>query len=165
MASVYEILKEIAEIFAQKSTDNIDLIVQFELLPKKEVWFLKSKPGEQLEITKSIQEEPQIIFSLSHETLSAIYSGEMTGLTAMGRENMSDQTPLNFTLGKGVNMTPDLMASLLEFVQRFFNPTYPDKVNFNKSSARLVHGGRAIPQCFIIPDLEVVGINWIRVRD
>ena len=148
MAIVYEMLKDMVEIYTQKSTEYIDLTVKFELLEEKEVWFLKSKPGEQLELTKTSQDEPQIIFSLSQETLYAIYSGEMTGLTAMGRENMSDQTPLDFSLGKGVSMTPDLMANLLAFVQRFFNPTHPEKVIFNKSSARLVHGGWAIPMFY-----------------
>lgn len=81
------------------------MTVKFELLPDKEVWFLNSKPGEQPEITKSSQDEPQIIFSLSQETLPAIYLGEMTALTEMGREIMSDLTPLDFTLGKVISTT------------------------------------------------------------
>jgi hypothetical protein len=109
------------------------LTVKFELLPDKEVWFLNSKPGEQPEITKSSQDEPQIIFSLSQETLPAIYLGEMTALTEMGREIMSDQTPLDFSLGENVSMTPASMVNLLSFIQRFFNPTYPEKIIFNKS--------------------------------
>lgn len=148
MVTIYEMLQDMAEIYAQKSIDTINLVVQFTLMPGNEVWFLNSKPGEQLEITKSCQKGPQIIFSLSQETLSAIYSGETTGLTAMGRENISDQTPLDFTLGKDVNMTPDLMANLLAFVQRFFNPTLPEKVTLDKSSARFVHGGWAIPMFY-----------------
>jgi hypothetical protein len=99
-------LKEIVGIYASKSTNNIDLTVNFELIPDQEVWFLNSKPGEQPEITKSSQDEPQIIFNLSQETLPAIYLGEMTALTEMGREIMSDQTPFDFTLGKVISMTP-----------------------------------------------------------
>lgn len=148
MVTIHEMLQEMAEIYAQKTKDNIELTVQFKLLPDDEVWFLRSKPDEQLKITKTCREEPQIIFSFTEETLSAIHSGGMTGLTAMGRENMSDQTPLDFTLGKEVSMTPALMEKLLAFVQRFFNPTHPEKVKFDKSAARLVHGGWGVPMFY-----------------
>ena len=148
MASIQKILEEMTAVYAQKITEKIDLTLQFKLLPGENVWFLRSKPGESLQITKSCQVEPQIIFSFSEETLLAIYTGKMTGLTAMGRENISDRTPLDFSLGENVSMTPDLMAKLLTFVQRFFNPTHPEKVIFNKSSARLVHGGWGIPMFY-----------------
>lgn len=148
MVTIHEMLQEMAEIYARKATEPIDSTVEFKLLPDGEIWFLRPKPGEQMTITKTSQEDPQIIFSFSKETLSAIYTGEMTGLTAMGRENMSDQTPLNFTLGNEFSLTPALMDKFLTFVQRFFNPTHPEKVNLVKSSARLVHGGWAIPMFY-----------------
>ena len=148
MVSIQAMLEEMAAIYAQKISEKVDLIFQFRLLPDDKVWFLRSKPGAPLKITNTCQEEPQIIFNFSEETLLAIYSGKMTGLTAMGRENISDKTPLDFALGKNVSITPALMAKLLSFVQRFFNPTHPEKVTFNKSSARLVHGGWGIPMFY-----------------
>jgi len=148
MVTIHEMLKEMTATYTKKSTEMIELTVQFKLLPEDEVWFLRSKPGEQLKITESCQEESQIIFSFSEETLFAIYLGKMTGLTAMGRENISDQTPLDFALGKNINMTPDLLEKLLVFVQRFFNPTYPEKVVLDKSLARLVHGGWKNPMFY-----------------
>lgn len=148
MISIQEMLEEMVEIYAQKITEMIDLIVQFKLIPDGEDWFLRSKSGEQLKITGTCQEEPQIIFSFSEATLTKIYTGEMTGLTAMGRENMNDHTPLDFTLGNNVSMTPALMAKLLAFIQRFFNPSHPEKVKLEKSAARLVHGGWGIPMFY-----------------
>ena len=148
MATIYEMLQEMVEIYAQKTSEAVDLSVQFKLMPDEEVWFLRSIPREELKIVKTKQEEPQIIFIFSEETLNKIYSGEMTGLTAMGRENMSDRTPLDFSLGKGMSMTPALMEKLLVFVQRFFNPTHPEKILFHKSASRLVHGGWGIPMFY-----------------
>jgi hypothetical protein len=147
MATIYEMLQEMVEIYAQK-TEAVDLSVQFKLIPDEKDWYLRSKPGEHLKIEKTKQDEPQIIFTFSEETLTKIYSGEMTGLTAMGRENISDQTPLDFALGKDMSMTPALMEKLLAFVQRFFNPTHPEKILFNKSASRLVHGGWGIPMFY-----------------
>jgi len=143
--TTFEMLQEMAAIFAEKVNEEVDLTIQFKLTPDNKEWFLSLKPGHPMIITETCQKEPQIIFSFSKETISRVYTGEITGLTAMGRENMSDQTPLDFSLGKGVRMTPALMQQLLSFVQRFFNPTHPEKINLDKTSARLVHGGWAIP--------------------
>lgn len=148
MPTPFEMLQEMAVIYSEKDIEEINLAVQFKLTPGKKEWFLCLQPGVPVRITETCQEEPQLIFYFSKETLSAIYSGKMNGLTAMGRENMSDQTPLDVSLGKDGSMTPAVMQQLLTFVQRFFNPTLPEKVKFNKSFARLVHGGWAIPMFY-----------------
>ena len=148
MPTPFEILQEMAAIYEKKVTIENKLNIQFILIPENKIWFLYLLPGEPVNITETCSEQAQLIFQFSIETLSAIYSGKMTGLTAMGRENMSDQTPLDFRLGKDVTMTPALMSQLLSFVQRFFNPTHPEMVKFTKSAARMVHGAWAIPMFY-----------------
>ena len=148
MLTVDEILQKMSEIFVTKIADPIDLTVQLKLMPDDLDWYLSSTKDEPFRITRTISVEPEAILIFSEETLRSIYAGKLTGLTAMGRENMSDQTPLDFKLGKNVSMTPELMDKFYAFVQRFFNPTHPEKVQLNKKSARLVHGGWAIPMFY-----------------
>lgn len=148
MIPIQMMLNEMLEVYKQKQIFNDSIRVQFESLPDHQFWGLIIQSGEISNIKPGTINNPDITFMFSEETLSAIHSGKITGLTAVGRENMSDETPLNFRLGLNVTMTPDLMNKLLNFIQRFFNPTYPEVVKLEKEFARLVHGAWAIPMFY-----------------
>ena len=141
-------LEKLCHIFDQKKSPEYDLTVKFIIDPPGEAWFIEVKPEEPTKPLTSSDNPPNVILKCSLDTLSAIVNGEMTGLTAMGRENMSDTTPLDFQLGPETKLTPENMALLLRFVQRFLNPTLPEKVALDRSHARLVHGGWAIPMFY-----------------
>ncbi len=145
MSSIREMLGYLASFYEQKRTGEDEILVQFEILPTQESWILSVEPGEELQLREGTHSEAEIIFTMSFETLGAIIDGEMTGLTAIGRENLSDKTPLDFKLGSNTEISPELMAQFLRFVQRFFNPTVPEKITLGQSHARLVHGAWAIP--------------------
>lgn len=139
-------LSHMTDVYNQKTSPEENLQVQVQIMPEKETWFLNVQAGELSKLLKSLPSvEPQIIFTLSEDTLEKIYSGEMSGFTAIGRENMSDKTPLDFALGPDTQMNPKLLNQLYKFIQHFFNPTKPEKIIIDKSHSRLVHGAWALP--------------------
>lgn len=148
MRSIQSMLEEMLEVYNQKAIIADHISVQFESLPDHQFWGLIIKPDEISNIFPGSLNNPDITFMFSEETLSAIHSGKMTGMTAIGRENMSDVTPLNFKLGPNATMTPDLLKKILNFIQRFFNPSHPEVIKLEKDFARLVHGAWAIPMFY-----------------
>lgn len=145
MSSTQEMLEYLTDIYQQKRTQEDAGVIQFHIFPDLGSWVLLIEPGKDLILKKDSSHVPDIIFTMGAETLQSITNGEMTGLTAIGRENMSDKTPLDFKLGPNTDMSPEIMAQFLRFVQRFFNPTVPEKIALGQSYARLVHGAWAIP--------------------
>jgi mannose-6-phosphate isomerase-like protein (cupin superfamily) len=139
-----QLLNKLLDVYKQKRHAEESLKIGFEILPEKETWYLLVSPDDPLYLTQEPEFDPQIIFSCHFNTLSDICAHKITGLTAMGRENMHDETPLNYRLGPNQKMDPALFAQGLEFVQRFFNPTYPEKIDLDKSKSRQVHGAWAI---------------------
>ena len=141
-------LNKLCCIYDQKDARDNDLSVAFIIDPPGETWFIEINSDKPTKLLTSSEKSPTFILKCDLTTLSAIANGEITGLTAMGRENMSDTTPLDFQLGPEMKMTQDIMKQLLCFVQRFLNPTWPEKVALARSHARLVHGGWAIPMFY-----------------
>ena len=148
MSSIQKMLECLTVPYQQKRTQEDSLVIQFQILPDLESWTLIVESGEELILEKASSSVPDIIFTLRAETLQSITSGEMTGLTAIARENISDKTPLDFELGPNTEMSSEIMAQFLRFVQRFFNPTVPEKIVLDQSHARLVHGAWAIPMFY-----------------
>jgi mannose-6-phosphate isomerase-like protein (cupin superfamily) len=131
-------------LYEYKSILLLDICVGFLVLPEEIKYYLdlSKKP---LELLDNLESQPDIIFKFSEETLNKIFRGELTGLTAAGRENMDDKTPLDIEFKTGVLKSSNLMNQTYIFIQNFFNPTFPEKIVMNKSHARMVHGAWAIP--------------------
>lgn len=146
MTTIQAMLEHMTDVYNQKKSSEDALKIKFQIKPENVILFLNVVPGQNAALRKSLpSSEPQIIFKTNSETLKQIYSGEMTGLTAIGRENMRDKTPLDFELGPHTQMTPNLLNKLYKFIQHFFNPTLPEKINLDKAHSRSVHGAWGIP--------------------
>lgn len=146
MATIQEMLAHMTDVYNQKTSSQQNLKIQLTIMPENETWFLSIRPGEPSALVKSLPTgKPQIKFKLIRDTLEQIYSGEMTGFTAIGRENISDKTPLDFELGPNIEMTPEVLNQFYKFVQLFFNPTHPETIVLDKAHSRLVHGAWALP--------------------
>ena len=146
MTTIQKMLAHMTDVYNQKTTPEVPLNIEFQITPGNETWFLNIQTAEHGILEKfCLSGQPHIIFKFSEETLTQIYSGEMTGLTAIGRENMSDKTPLDFELGPNTQMTPERLNQFYKFIQHFFNPTNPEKIIMDKSHSRIVHGAWALP--------------------
>ncbi len=140
-----QILSMMTGIYAQKQQPEDQLLLELVFSPGGEIWHLSIQPGKPVRLGAGHLNSAQVRFHLSQGTLEAIFEGKLTGMTAAGREKMTDKTPLDFELPEGQTMTPALMQQMLKFIQRFFNPTLPETIQLGKDHARLVHGAYAIP--------------------
>jgi len=148
MKNVEEILEEMTKIYSEKAGHNQSFLFQLTETTQNKSWYISSKTGQTARLTKTSAEDPQIVFTFTKNTLFDIYSGKMTGFTAIGRENISDKTPLDFELAPGAQMTEAFMDKMYGFIQQFFNPTIPETITLDKSHSRQVHGAHAIPMFY-----------------
>ena len=87
---------------------------------------------------------PAPFFITDVETLGRIERGELSIMTAMGRERMSDDTPMNFGPAHGFQLTPESMAELLPLTFHFWTKGRPETVSFGElDQARVIHGAYA----------------------
>lgn len=148
MNTAFSLLSSLASTYDQKNPNREDLIILYEIKPALESWYIIVQAGQPTTIAATAQSASQVILSSDLDTLEAIISGKLTGLTAMGRENLSDDTPLDFRPNPDTPLNPAMMARLITFVQRFFNPSFPEKIELGREHARLVHGAWAIPMFY-----------------
>lgn len=145
MVEVREILRDCANGFQKKIPDDYSLIVQINIQPEGACWHIIVEPGRRVKISEGANPDAQVVFSTTEEILQRIYEGKMTALTAAAKAHMSDSAPVEFRLGKGVELTPALKAKLFFFVQSFFNRSTPERILLGEERARKVHGAHAIP--------------------
>ena len=85
---------------------------------------------------------------LSEETFEKLSSGEWNGLTAAGRESMSDPAPLDFGVPDGVELKGETLQLLYHFLTHFFTREYPTVTRLGREHSRVVHGGNAVPVAY-----------------
>ena len=106
-------------------------------------WHVEIKESE-TKLKRGAVPVPAPFFITDMETLERIDRGELSIMTSMGRERMSDQTPMNFGLANGFQLTPDSMAELLPLTFHFWTKGQPEIVEFGElDQARLIHGAHA----------------------
>jgi mannose-6-phosphate isomerase-like protein (cupin superfamily) len=135
-------LQDWSKSFTGKIDSNYYAIVDFTNSDTDEAYHVIFK-NKTFKIYPNINGNSNFAFKSTLEHYNKIYQGEMTGFTSVGRENMSDKTPLDGAMYRPV--TNHLMNDVLFFIQRFFNTSPHDKVILRKENSRIVHGGHAIP--------------------
>ena len=145
MSGVEKMLQDMAENFCHKIPDVLSLIVQIDIQPAQQLWHVIVEPGKRVTVGPGSDARARFVLTTTEETLHRIYTGQMTALTAAGRASMSDPALLDFKMGKGLKLTPEIHTELLAFIQRFFNCSDPERILLGEVHARVVHGGHAIP--------------------
>ncbi len=140
--SVETMLREMAEAYLSKAGEAAMESVQFQV--DDEVWHLIAEPGGQVNLTPGAYDPAHFTIVTDTATLRRIYAGEMTALTAAGRARLSEPAPLDFRLPEGVDLTPEIYAQLLDFLQHFFNRFTPERILLGEAHARPVHGALAV---------------------
>lgn len=135
-------LKEWGKTFVQKVDKEYQSIVNFKVPDTDTSYHIIIRDNE-FQLFEGLNDEASFTFKSSMAHYNKIYRGEMTAFTSIGREKMSDVTPLDMEFEPPV--TSEQMNDFLFFVQRFFNTTPYDKVKLGKDHSRIVHGGHAIP--------------------
>ena len=140
------ILLSFIEIFCAKQCPARTGILQVNLQPEGESWFIQFSEGGEVQLHAGVAEDAFLLIKTSGETLQRLYDGDLSPITAIGRAHYSDPAPLDFVPGKNIKLVPGSAdyISLLEFVQRFFNRTQPERILLGEAHTRLVHGGHVV---------------------
>lgn len=153
-------LKNWADTFVKKVDSAFPAIVNFRATDHDMAYHV-SFSKDQFNLYEGLHPEALFTFEASQAHYNKIYRQEITGFTSMGRENMTDSTPLDVEFHQP--MEDHQMNDFLFFVQRFFNPSPHDKVVLSKEHSRIVHGGHAIPLFY--QQTEEVGVRsaWYKI--
>lgn len=139
-----ESLQELVNAYWDLDEEDRDWVVRFDLEPGGGTWHVDLGGPQAPAVKAGSHAKTRFIFVLSLETLTRLRSGDLSPLTAAGREQLSDPAPLDFRLGEGLELTPEIYRELITFVQRFFNPTSPERIQLGEKHARVIHGGHAV---------------------
>lgn len=138
------ILQDLARAYRAGAPPAQPFTVQFEIEPEPQCWHVRfdSEPAPTVEPGAS--QEARFTCLLSRATLERLVAGDLAPLTAAGRTRLSEPAPLDFRLPEGLSLTPAVQSQLIDFAQRFFNPTSPQRVRLGEDHTRPIHGGHAV---------------------
>jgi len=138
-----EILRQMAESFAAKGCPGAPFAVTFEIDSGAETWQLSAAPTDAT-VESGAHPEPDFTVVTSTDVLRQLQAGEISPLTAAGRESLQQKTPLDFRLPEGASFTMDLYHRIVRFVQRFMNPAPGERIRMAETHSRVVHGGNVV---------------------
>jgi quercetin dioxygenase-like cupin family protein len=93
----------------------------------------------------TVDDDWTVSLDLSEETFEKLAAGKWNGLTAAGRESMSDDAPLDFRVPDDAELEGETLQLLYHFLTHFFGREHPTVTRLGRSHARTVHGGNAVP--------------------
>jgi len=138
-----DILREMAKAYERKGCPGVPIAVSFDIDGQPDAWHL--------DVTESVVElepggHPNAEFAIvtTTEVLQRLHAGEISPLTAAGRESLRQKTPLDFRLPEGVAFDVALYHRIVLFAQRFFNPSPGERIRMSEERSRVVHGGRVV---------------------
>ena len=155
------ILEHWAEIYTDKVGQDYQAIVNFSCLESDTAFHLVFREKE-YNLYQGLHPDAPYTLKSTLAHYNRIYRKELTGFTSLGREDMSDTTPLDVEFHQPLNS--ELMNDFLHFVQRFFNPSPHDKVTLSEEQSRVVHGGNAIPLFYQQTDEVGVRSAWYQIH-
>lgn len=140
-----QILADLTQRYTPEAPDSLSLVVEFRIQPMGGTWHVVVEPGPQVSVHEGSHDQAAFIFTMTSETLHSIYTGQMTATTALAKASAADNPPLDFHATAAALALSDLRGTMLEFLQRFFNPTIPERTLLGEEHSRVVHGANVIP--------------------
>jgi mannose-6-phosphate isomerase-like protein (cupin superfamily) len=101
---------------------------------------------EDISVSTGLVDDALITMKMNEETWNNLVSKKWNGMTAAGRERMSQPAPLDFEFSKKINS--ETMQKLYHLAMHFFNTTFPTYAKFGIENTRKIHGGNAVPLAY-----------------
>ena len=101
---------------------------------------------DEIDVNKGLVENALITMKMEENTWDNLVSGKCSGMTAAGREKMSQPAPLDFEFGDKINS--ETMQKIYHLAMHFFNTDFPTYAKFGKENTRKIHGGNAVPLAY-----------------
>jgi len=138
------ILEDLVTRYTPEAAESLSLVVELQL-PPAGTWHVAIAPGRQVSLHEGPHAETALIFAMSPGILDSIYSGRIAAATAIARARPGEKPPLDLRATAAATKLGDVRAVSMEFLQRFFNPTRPERVVLDEAHSRIVKGVHAIP--------------------
>ncbi|MGD8395571.1 MAG: cupin domain-containing protein, partial [Candidatus Eiseniibacteriota bacterium] len=90
--------------------------------------------------------DPGFGCELDLETLGRLYRGEMTGITAAGKDDAATESPLEILPGSAVpeDAPRATLAPVFHFLTHFFDRARPERIRLERDAARTLHGAHMV---------------------
>lgn len=137
-----EELKQLAQTYCKMKP--ADIVGKVNLRIGANEFVLELQP-ETVAVYEGAEQDALFTMVTDEETYAKLRDGTWNGLTAGGRERMSQSAPLDFELPAGQRLTGETLQLLYHLGAHFFSGTYPTVNYFGPEHTRLVHGGHACP--------------------
>jgi mannose-6-phosphate isomerase-like protein (cupin superfamily) len=139
-----EILGAMTEAFEKKGCPGAPIAVAFDVDDGADVWSLTASSKGDVLLESGEAPNAEFTIVTTTELLRRLFDGEISPMTAAGRENLRQKAPLDFHLPEGAAFSQSLYHRIVLFVQRFLNPIPAERVRISKAASRVVHGGHAV---------------------
>lgn len=107
-------------------------------------WYVDINGAQRVVLEHGAVPVPAPFFITDMDTLGRIHRGELSIMTSLGRERMSDETPMDFGVANGFQLTPEVLSELLPLTFHFWTRGQPEIVKFGHlEQARIIHGAYA----------------------
>lgn len=140
LASAVAILDSLCVHYAPKAPEDLSLIAEFRFLPGGEAWHVNITPPRQVTLAQGSNTQAAFIFSMTPALLQSVYDGDISASTCLLKTSPTENPPIIFQAASPAGRLVDMPGTMMEFVQRFFNPTSPEVTVFDDAHAREVRG-------------------------
>lgn len=138
-------LADFASTCAEVAPSEGEIVVQFDVSPPGEHWYVSVDTSGTAVIHRGIHETPLMTLAMSSETMARIHGGGMTAFTAAGKGSGADVAPLEIEFGPAAERIERPKSAMLGFLQHFFARERPERIMLGEEHARVVHGAHGIP--------------------
>jgi mannose-6-phosphate isomerase-like protein (cupin superfamily) len=144
--SAEQMLQNFVVSYQKKIKPPFQGCLQIDLDETSQHWWIDFRENGEVSLAEGSAEDVFMTIKTSTETLRQLHDGDLSPVTAMGRAHYSDPAPLDIVPGKQASIAPGSrqFIEVLEFLQRFFNRSRPEKIQLGMEHSRSVHGGNVV---------------------
>lgn len=135
-----ETLKEMGQNYLKVKPD--ELTGTFNLKIEDNFFNIKLDKND-LNVNEGLSEKAFITMKMERKTWDNLINKKWNGMTAAGREKMSQPAPLDFEF-KNEKISAEVMQNLYHLAMHFFNTSFPTFAKFGPTHTRKIHGGNAV---------------------
>jgi mannose-6-phosphate isomerase-like protein (cupin superfamily) len=147
-SGIGDMLRDFAHAYSEVPSDGVEFVVQLDISPPGESWYVSVEGKGTLDLQPGSHDAPAMRLVMSNETLGRIHAGEITAFTAGGKASGADVAPLEVEFDAAAEQLPNPKATMLGFIQHFFERERPERILLGEAHSRVVHGAHAIPMYY-----------------
>jgi len=140
-------MQELAARFTWAPVEEVATVVQLNLSGSPGGrWHLVPLDGGDVELRPGPAPDPGFACEMDAAVLAQLYRGEMSGITAAGKDDAGRGSPLEILPGSAVPEDAPRMAlaPVFHFLTHFFNRGDPERVTTSRAAARDLHGAAMV---------------------